>query len=85
MTNNLDSDQDRHYVRLDLGPNCFQRLSADDTSRERVKIVVRCIYGGFLFLLCFSDGAHWKCLIERLLKNTITCFLVKISKLAIEP
>ena len=38
MTNNLDSDQARHYVWLDLGPNCLQRLSADDTSRERVRL-----------------------------------------------
>ena len=24
------------FVRPDLGPNCLQRLSADDTSRQRV-------------------------------------------------
>ena len=26
----LDPDQDRHFVGPDLGPNCLQRLSADD-------------------------------------------------------
>ena len=31
-SNNLDPDQDRHCVGPDLGPNCFQRLSAVDKS-----------------------------------------------------
>ena len=31
----LDQDQARHFVRPDLGPNCRQVLSADDTSRQR--------------------------------------------------
>ena len=30
LTNQLDTDQDRHCVRPDLGPNCQQRLSAED-------------------------------------------------------
>ena len=30
VSNSLDPDQDRHYVSPDLGPNCLQRLSADD-------------------------------------------------------
>ena len=29
----LDPDQDRHSVGPDLGPNCLQSLSADNTSR----------------------------------------------------
>ena len=40
VSNSLDPDQDQHYVGPDLGPNCFQRLSADvkvTTSKERVK------------------------------------------------
>ena len=36
MSNSLDPDQDRHFVGPDLGPNCLHRLSADDTSRQRV-------------------------------------------------
>ena len=32
MSNGLDPDQDRHSVGPDLGPNCLQRLSADDKS-----------------------------------------------------
>ena len=36
MSNSLDPDQARRVVGPDLGPNCLQRLSADDTSRQRV-------------------------------------------------
>ena len=32
MSNNLDPDQAPHYVGPDLGPNCLQRLSADNKS-----------------------------------------------------
>ena len=35
-SNNLDPDQARRFVGPDLGPNCVQMLSADDTSRQRV-------------------------------------------------
>ena len=30
MSNSLDPDQDRHSVGSNLGPNCMQKLSADD-------------------------------------------------------
>ena len=30
MSNSLDPDQAQHCVGPDLGPNCLQRLSADD-------------------------------------------------------
>ena len=33
VSNTLNPDQDRRYVGPDLGPNCLQRLSADDTRR----------------------------------------------------
>ena len=35
VSNKLDPDQARHFVGPDLGPICFQRLSADDTRRLR--------------------------------------------------
>ena len=38
MSNSLDPDQARHFARPDLGPNCLQRPSADDTRRQRVHI-----------------------------------------------
>ena len=33
VSNRLDPDQARHFVGPDLGPNCLQKLSADDTRR----------------------------------------------------
>ena len=38
MSSSLDSDQARHFVGLDLGPNCLQKLSADDTSSSRQRV-----------------------------------------------
>ena len=32
LSNSLDPDQDRYLVGPDLGPNCLQRLSADNKS-----------------------------------------------------
>ena len=40
LSNSLDPDQARHFVELDLDPNCLQSLSADGTSRQRVKVGV---------------------------------------------
>ena len=45
VSNSLDPDQDRHYVGPDLGPNCLQRLSADDKwplARKELRVV--CIW-----------------------------------------
>ena len=39
VSNSLDPGQARHFVGPDLGPNCLQRLSADDTSRYRVNSI----------------------------------------------
>ena len=35
QSNSLDPDQDRHLVGPDLGPNCLQRLTADDKIRRQ--------------------------------------------------
>ena len=40
MSNDLGLDQDTRSVGPDLGPNCLQRLSADDKSMEREKIEI---------------------------------------------
>ena len=37
VSNNLDPDKARCFVGPGLGPNCLQKLSADDTRRQRVK------------------------------------------------
>ena len=34
MSNSLDPDQAQSLVGPDLGPNCSQKISADDTSRQ---------------------------------------------------
>ena len=31
MSKSLDADQAGHFVGPDLGPNCLQKLSADDS------------------------------------------------------
>ena len=36
VSNSLNPDQDRHYVCPDLGPNCLQRLPADDSKELRL-------------------------------------------------
>ena len=41
----LDPDQARHFVGPDLGPNCLQKLSADDTSKQTLG-KVNCLVPG---------------------------------------
>ena len=36
VSNSSDSDQDRRFVGPDLGPNCLQRLFADDKSSRLI-------------------------------------------------
>ena len=38
VANSLDQDQAQHLVGPDLGPNCLQKLSAEDTCRQGVNI-----------------------------------------------
>ena len=40
MSNGLDPDQARHFVGPGLGPNCLQRLMADDKI-HRLKVLNR--------------------------------------------
>ena len=40
VSNNLDPYQAQHFIGPDLGPNFLQRLSADATSKHRVKVGV---------------------------------------------
>ena len=44
MSNSLDPDQARHFVRPDLDPNCLRRLSADDKvtqARKKLNLIER--------------------------------------------
>ena len=38
VSNSLDPDQARHFVGPDLGSNCLQRLTVDNTGRERFQV-----------------------------------------------
>ena len=37
VSNSLDIDQTRHFLGPDLGPNCLQKVSADNTSGQELK------------------------------------------------
>ena len=52
MSISLDPDQARHFVGPDLGPNCLQILSADDTSKQRIKVDL--VFGK----VNFCQGTH---------------------------
>ena len=62
MSNRLDSDQVGHSVGPDLGPNCLQKLSADDTRMQRVNRLdcyIECyceiiIFGGIFIIIISS-------------------------------
>ena len=38
MSNSLDPDKALHFVALDLGPNCLQKLSGNDASKQKLKM-----------------------------------------------
>ena len=40
VSNSFNPDQARHFVGPDLGLNCLQSLSADDTTRQRVNDLI---------------------------------------------
>ena len=63
MSNSLDLDQARHFVGPDLGPNCLQRLTADDTRRQSVLHSQSCMQHMYLVgLQVYSAVAQ---LVER--------------------
>ena len=63
VSNSLDPGQLQHLVRPDagpdLGPNCLQRLSADDTCRFLFVCLNRFFTSqSTIFQLCW-DGSSW--------------------------
>ena len=40
VSNSLDPDQAQHFVGSDLGPNCLQRLSAEDIKQVKTALHV---------------------------------------------
>ena len=51
----MDPDQPRHSFGPDLGPNCLQRLSADDTSRRPVNANPLSICKVLLYIACLKE------------------------------
>ena len=60
VSNISDPDQASRFVRPDLGPNCLQMLSEDETSRQRQK-VQKNVYAGFWYIrvLCCTTRPFW--------------------------
>ena len=56
MSNSLDLDQTKHFVGPDLGPNCLQRLSTDDTRGQRVKETTLNKETEIESIICVRDG-----------------------------
>ena len=52
VSNSLDRDQAQHLVGPDLGPNCLQRLSADDP----ISPICKAFLHDFCHLLMFSQN-----------------------------
>ena len=82
VSNSLDREKARHFVGPDLGPNCLQRLSADDSSRERVysvsALIWACAFGmsNTVFSLDQNTGPPDKCgdlIVFFLFLNQNTC------------
>ena len=69
MSNSLAKDQARQNTGPDLGPNCLQRLSADDTSRQSLKPVKEVVLTSYLHSVHFHS-----------IKNGKKSTLVKIAK-----
>ena len=46
VSNRLELNQIRHFVRCDLGSNCLQRLSAENTSR--LTLCILCNFACFM-------------------------------------
>ena len=74
MSNSFDPDQERHFVGPDLGPNCLQRLSADDNSllaRKEISIF------SYLSVLTFVLCAQKNHLIEIIVAVVVFVFNVQ--------
>ena len=64
VSNSLDPDKARLSFEPDLGSNCLQRLSADNTSKQRVKLGL--VLGWVNFHLLTSLLIHFRSLYCKL-------------------
>ena len=51
VPNSLDPDHARRFVGPDLGPNCLQKSSVDDTSRQKVNLKLKLLCDKRAFLM----------------------------------
>ena len=58
VSNSLDPDNARHFVGPDLGPNCLQMLSADNTGRYRVNAKAP-LFNMYTCILVDKKGPHF--------------------------
>ena len=56
VSNSLDPDQAPRFVGPDLGPNCLQRLSAEDTSKQRLNTFLSVIVVVILRINTFEQN-----------------------------
>ena len=82
--NSLDPDQARHFVGPDLDPNCLQRLSADNTSRQRGEVkysICSKIFNNLLSCSLFSTYIHdYMCLVNRVLVRLASSTLISLKE-----
>ena len=57
VSNSLDPDQARHFVGPDLDPNCLEKLSAEDTSMQRVTSWFQVPFSHILYTLPYISRA----------------------------
>ena len=67
VSNSLDPDQAQHFIGPDLVPNCFQKLSADDTSRQRGNYSMQGSHHNFYIIFIFF------CAIVNSLPTSVVC------------
>ena len=71
MLHGLISDQNRHFVSPDLGPNCLQKLLADNTEKE---------HGGSQRYLGKTQTTSGKIFTaSRLLLGVVCCLFSKLT------
>ena len=69
MSNSLDPDQTYFFVMTGLGPNCLEKLSADDTSRQN-KVLPRSTTKNAIFQLKHVST------LSLPFQSNVVCFLI---------
>ena len=81
MSNSLNQDHDRHFVRPDLGPNWLQRLSvniADNISRHYQGRIQACEY--FIILSTLKNALIKKGLLFSYKHINLSCKILQLQK-----